>query len=225
LVDAAQKRGVHVLRLYGSTEVLVATWNRPGSSPEHRRGTDGTAMTHVDIEVRGHEGDPVGPDQPGELAVRGPNTCVGYFDDRERTAATFVDGWVLSGDLVTTDEDGYVTVVGRKKEIIIRGGLNITPREIEELLALFPEVERAAVVGLPDDRLGERMCACVVLHRGARLDLETTVDRLKEQGLATYKLPERLEVVERIPTTASGKITKHELIRSLMQTDNDQGVR
>jgi acyl-coenzyme A synthetase/AMP-(fatty) acid ligase len=222
LVDAAHNRGVHVLRLYGSTEVLVATWNRPGSGPEHRRGTDGRPMTHVDIEVRGDGGDPVGPDQPGELAVRGPNTCVGYFDDRERTAATFVDGWVLSGDLVTKDEDDYVTVVGRKKEIIIRGGLNITPREIEELLALFPEVERAAVVGLPDDRLGERMCACVVLHRGARLDLVTTVDRLKDQGLATYKLPERLEIVERIPTTASGKITKHELIRSLVQTDNDQ---
>ena len=221
LVDAAVERGVQVLRLYGSTEVLVGTWNRPTSSLEHRRHTDGKPMSHVDIEVRDEGGDPVGPGQPGELAVRGPNTCVGYFDDPERTASTFVDGWVLSGDLVTEDPDGYVTVVGRKKEIIIRGGLNITPREIEEMLTLFPEVERAAVVGLPDERLGERMCACVVLHRGARLDLITTVARLKEQGLATYKLPERLEVVESLPTTASGKIPKHEIIRSIMQADSE----
>ena len=122
-------------------------------------------MSHVDIEVRDEGGGPVAPGQPGELAVRGPNTCVGYFDDPERTASTFVDGWVLSGDLVAEDVDGYVTVVGRKKEIIIRGGLNITPREIEEMLTLFPEVERAAVVGLPDERLGERMCACVIPRR------------------------------------------------------------
>ncbi|HEX4245548.1 MAG TPA: fatty acid--CoA ligase family protein, partial [Acidimicrobiales bacterium] len=189
------------------------------SSPGQRRHTDGTAMTHVDIEVRDEGGEPVGPDQPGELAIRGPNTCVGYFDDAERTAATFVDGWVLSGDLVTRGEDGSVTVVGRKKEIIIRGGINITPREIEEMLALFPEIERVAVVGLPDDRLGERMCACVVLHPGASLDLPMTVERLKEQGLATYKLPERLELVDRLPTTASGKITKHEIVRSLIQAD------
>jgi non-ribosomal peptide synthetase component E (peptide arylation enzyme) len=174
----------------------------------------------VDIEVRDDRGDPVGPDQPGELAIRGPNTCVGYFDDAERTASTFVDGWVLSGDLVTEGRDGSVTVVGRKKEIIIRGGINITPREIEELLALFPEIERAAVVGLPDDRLGERMCACVVLHPGATLDLPTMVGRLTDGGLATYKLPERLEVVDSLPTTASGKITKHEIVRTLMQAES-----
>ena len=221
LVDAAEERGVRVLRLYGSTEVLVATWNRPGSSLEQRRDTDGTPMSHVDIEVRDEGSGPVEPGQPGELAVRGPNTCVGYYDDAARTAATFVDGWVLSGDLVTQDEDGAVTVVGRKKEIIIRGGLNITPREIEEMLAHFPEVDRAAVVGLPDDRLGERMCACVVLHPGASLGLETTVGRLKELGLATYKLPERLEIVDSLPTTASGKITKHEIVKSLMQADNE----
>jgi non-ribosomal peptide synthetase component E (peptide arylation enzyme) len=178
-------------------------------------------MSHVDIEVRDEGSGPVEPGQPGELAVRGPNTCVGYYDDAARTAATFVDGWVLSGDLVTQDEDGAVTVVGRKKEIIIRGGLNITPREIEEMLAHFPEVDRAAVVGLPDDRLGERMCACVVLHPGASLGLETTVGRLKELGLATYKLPERLEIVDSLPTTASGKITKHEIVKSLMQADNE----
>jgi cyclohexanecarboxylate-CoA ligase len=221
LVDAATERGVQVLRLYGSTEVLVATWNRPGSTLDQRRHTDGAPLSHVDIEVRDDRGDPVGPGQAGELAIRGPNTCVGYFDDVERTATTFVDGWVQSGDLVTEGPDGSVTVVGRKKEIIIRGGINITPREVEEMLALFPEIDRAAVVGLPDERLGERMCACVVLHAGANLDLPTMVGRLSEAGLATYKLPERLELVDSLPTTASGKITKHEIVRTLMQAESE----
>ena len=150
----------------------------------------------------------------GELFVRGPNTCVGFFDDPERTAATFVG---RMGPHAATwspiDDDGYVTVVGRKKEIIIRGGLNIAPREIEEMLADFPEIQRAAVIGLPDARLGERMCACVVLRQDSVLDLETVVERLTGAGLATYKLPERLEILDALPATASGKIQKHELVR------------
>ena len=169
------------------------------------------------VDDDGHE---LAAGQPGELEVRGPNTCVGFFTDPDRTTATFGDdGWVRSGDLVTIDGDGYLTVVGRKKEIIIRGGLNITPREIEELLAAFPEVERAAVIGLPDERLGERTCACVVLRPGATLDVETMGERLEEVGLARYKRPERLEVLDSLPATASGKIQKHELIRTLTSRD------
>ena len=215
LVEAAAQQGIRVLRLYGSTEVLVATWNGPTASPGQRRTTDGSPLSHVEIEVR-DVGEPVEAGQAGELHVRGPNTCVGFFDDAERTEATFApDGWVSTGDLVTVDVDGYLTVVGRKKEIIIRGGLNIAPREIEELLVAFDEVERAAVVGLADDRLGERMCACVVLHRDQVLDFATMVERLRTAGLATYKLPERLEVLASLPTTASGKVQKHEIVRRL----------
>jgi cyclohexanecarboxylate-CoA ligase len=217
LVDAAGAVGIGALRLYGSTEVLVGTWNRPSSSAEQRRMTDGVAMSHVEVSVRDDEGIPLEPGTPGELYVRGPNTCVGFFDDPERTAATFdAEGWVRSGDLCTVGDDGYLTVVGRKKEIIIRGGLNIAPREVEDLLVGFVEVERAAVIGLPDDRLGERMCACVVLRSGAALDLATTVERLRAAGLATYKLPERLEVLDALPSTASGKIQKHEIVRALI---------
>jgi acyl-coenzyme A synthetase/AMP-(fatty) acid ligase len=219
LVDAAGAHGIQVLRLYGSTEVLVATWNRPESSLEHRRMTDGVAMSHVEVEVRGDGGTSVPREDEGELVTRGPNTCVGFYDDVDRTAATFdADGWVRSGDVVTMNGAGYVTVVGRRKEIIIRGGLNIAPREIEELLVAFPEVERAAVVGLPDDRLGERMCACVVLRSGASLDFDTMIDRLRGAGLARYKHPERLEVLDGLPTTPSGKVQKHEIVRALSTT-------
>jgi acyl-CoA synthetase (AMP-forming)/AMP-acid ligase II len=216
LVDAAAEAGVGVLRLYGSTEVLVGTWNRTDTPVGQRRNSDGWPMSQVEIEARDENDRPVPPGQTGELYVRGPNTCVGFFDDPARTQATFLDGgWVRSGDLVTIDEAGYLTVVGRRKEIIIRGGLNITPREIEEMLLRFDEVEQVAVVGLPDERLGETMCACVVLAEGCPLDLETTVARLRGEGLATYKLPERLQICESLPMTASGKVQKHVLISEL----------
>jgi non-ribosomal peptide synthetase component E (peptide arylation enzyme) len=207
-VRAAAERGIGVLRLYGSTEVLVGTWNRVDSPDDKKQHTDGRPMTHVEVKV----------DDDGELFTRGPNTCVGFFDDPERTAATFdADGWVRSGDLVSIDDDGYLTVVGRKKEIIIRGGMNIAPREIEELIVAFPEVQRVAVVGLPDERLGERMCACVVLEPGSTLELATVVERLEAGGLAKFKLPQRLAVLEALPTTASGKVQKHEIVKALTE--------
>ena len=215
LVRAAGAVGVDVLRLYGSTEVLVATWNRPGSPVARRAHTDGVAMSEVEVEVRGDDGTSRSPGERGEIYVRGPNTCVGFFRDAERTAATFHDGWVRSGDLAVIDADGALTVSGRKKEIIIRGGVNIAPREIEELLVAWPEVERAAVVGLPDRRLGERSCACVVLRPGAALTFEDLVTRLRAAGLAAFKLPESLEILDGLPTTASGKVQKHEIVRAL----------
>jgi acyl-CoA synthetase (AMP-forming)/AMP-acid ligase II len=225
LVTAAHQRGIRVLRLYGSTEVLVGTWNRPDSQWEKRCGTDGRAMSEVEVTVHDDAGAPVPAGTPGEIYVRGPNTCVGFFDDEPRTAATFdAEGWVRSGDLATLDADGYLTIVGRRKEIIIRGGLNIAPREIEDLLVGFPEVEKAAVVGLPDPRLGERMCACVVFAPGcSALTLEEVVARLKDLGLATFKLPERLEVVTELPTTASGKVQKHEIVRVLTAAEATRG--
>ena len=220
LVDAATEVGIGVLRLYGSTEVLVGSWNRPSSTDEQRRTTDGVAISGVDLEVRGADNQPVSAGTPGELVTRGPNTCVGFFDDPERTAAVFEPGgWVRSGDTVTIGDAGYLTVVGRTKEILIRGGINIAPREIEDLLLGFAEVERAAVIGLPDDRLGERTCACVVVRPGASLDLPEVVARFEALGVATYKWPQRLEILDTLPSTASGKIRKHEIVASLVARD------
>jgi len=219
LVRRAVARGIDVLRLYGSTEVLVATWNRPGSAMETRVETDGCALSGVEVEVRDDSGAVCPPGVAGEIFVRGPNTCVGFYRDPARTEATFgSDGWVRSGDLATIDDAGALTVVGRKKEIVIRGGMNITPREIEELLLAFPEVERAAVVGLPDERLGERVCACVVLAAGRALAFDEMVARLRAEGLATYKLPERLEILDALPMTASGKTQKFEIVARLTGT-------
>jgi acyl-coenzyme A synthetase/AMP-(fatty) acid ligase len=217
LVRRAAGCGIGVRRLYGSTEVLVATWNRPEGPLDKTVETDGPALSGVEVEVRAEDGSVCPPDVAGEIHVRGPNTCVGFYRDEARTAATFAPGgWVRSGDLATMDADGFMTVVGRKKEIIIRGGLNITPREIEDLLLDFPEVDKAAVVGLPDERLGERVCACVVLAPGAALEFADMVERLRGIGLATYKLPQRLETLEALPITASGKIQKFEIVNRLV---------
>jgi acyl-CoA synthetase (AMP-forming)/AMP-acid ligase II len=216
LVVAAHRHGIGVLRLYGSTEGLVISVNRADSGEDKKRHTDGRPMTGIDVSVRDDTGQPAPTGQPGEIWVRGPDVCVGFYNDPQRTAAAFTaDGWLRSGDLGTLDADGYISVVGRKKEIIIRGGMNITPREVEELLLAFPEVERAAVVGLPDNRLGERCCACVVLRQGSTLDFAAMVDRLKATGLATYKLPERLEVLPGLPMTPSGKVQKFAIVAQL----------
>ena len=217
LVAAADEHGITVLRLYGSTESLVATWNRPDSSREKRVETDGRALDHVEVEVRSETGQAL-VGEPGEIVVRGPNTTVGLFADPDRTAAAFDgDGWLRQGDLGVLDADGYLTIVGRVKEIVIRGGLNIAPREIEELTLQHAAVAEVAVVGVPHPRLGEQACAFVVLREGTTLELPELVAFLKAHGLATFKLPERLVVVDALPRTPTGKVQKFALVSALSE--------
>jgi acyl-coenzyme A synthetase/AMP-(fatty) acid ligase len=215
VVTASEALGMRVLRLYGSTEALMVTTNRPDSAEAKRIETDGCALDHVEVEVRDDEGRAV-VGAPGEIHVRGPNTSVGFYADPDRTAAVYEpDGWVRSGDLGVLDADGYLAIVGRKKEIIIRGGINIAPREIEDLVIEHPDVAETAVVGLPHPRLGEMTCACVVLREGATLELSGLTDFLSAHGMATYKLPQRLEVLDGLPRTPSGKVKKFELVAQL----------
>jgi acyl-CoA synthetase (AMP-forming)/AMP-acid ligase II len=210
LVARAAELGIFVLRIYGSTEALSSTGNRIESPYEKRVGTDGFPIDHVEVEIRRDDGTPTEPGEAGEVFVRGPNTSVGFLRDQERTAAIFDgDGWVGSGDLAVMDGDGYISIVGRKKEIIIRGGLNVAPREVEELLLGMPNVLAAAVVGIPHPRLGETGCAFLVVEAGAEIGFEAMVAYLRGRGLAAYKLPERLELVEHLPMTPSGKVQKH----------------
>lgn len=219
LVRAAAARGIGVLRLYGSTEMLGVTWAPPDVPDGKRDNTDGAVMPHVDIDVRDDAGRPVTRGTPGELVTRSPSTAVGFFDDPERTAATFLPGgWVRSGDLVVLDTDDYMTVVGRKKEIIIRGGINIAPREIEDVLATMPGVAAVAVIGLPDERLGEIACACVVPDDpGSATTLDDLVAFLERHDIAKYKYPQRVEIVPRLPMTPSGKVQKHLLRAAFTQ--------
>lgn len=223
LVHAAAAAGVTVLRIYGSTEGLVITWNRADSPLDKRAETDGLPMPEVEVEIRDDEDRVLGPGSPGEIHVRGPEVCVGFFDDPERTARAFTaDGWWRSGDLGVIDTDGYLTIVGRKKEIIIRGGMNIAPREIEDLLCEMPAVRAAAVIGLPDERLGELVCACVVTDEP--LTLDDIVAHLRARDLATYKLPQAVRLVDSIPMTASGKLRKAALRDEIVAALADGGA-
>ncbi|WAX58470.1 AMP-binding protein [Jatrophihabitans cynanchi] len=214
LVDAAAGVGIQCLRLYGATEFLVATWVRPGSSDAHRTFTDGLPLPGVDVEVRDAAGRAV-VGETGDIYVRSASNAVGLFRDPERTGATFVDGWIRSGDLGVLDTDGGLSLTGRRKEIIIRGGLNITPREIEEVVQVLPAVRTVVVAGVTDERLGEITCAFVVLEPGSSLAFDELAEHLQSQGLARFKWPQRLEIVAEMPTTATGKIRKHVLIEQL----------
>lgn len=216
LVREAATQGVQVLRIYGSTEGLIISWNQPNSPAEKKEMTDGLPPDDTQVAVWDDNGRILGPGEVGELMVHGPNVCVGFYKDRERTAATFTpEGWLRSGDLGRVDAEGYVTVVGRKKEVIIRGGLNIAPREIEELLLEMPGVRDVAVVGVPDERLGELVCACIVPEEGTEPALDDIVAFLRARDVALYKLPQQMRVIADLPRTPTGKVRKTELASAL----------
>jgi acyl-CoA synthetase (AMP-forming)/AMP-acid ligase II len=212
LVRAAAQAGITVLRLYGSTEGLIMSWNQPQSPREKREATDGVHLPDVELQVRDELDVPLEPGSPGELVVRGPNVCLGFFADPERTAGSFTpDGWYRTGDVGTVDAQGYVSIVGRKKEVIIRGGLNIAPRELEDLISEMPGVLDVAVLGVPDERLGEIVCACIVPSEQDAVDFDRMVEFLRARDVATYKLPQRLRLVPQLPRTATGKVRKVDL--------------
>lgn len=211
--EALDKLGILLLGAYGMTEHFVSTIARPGDPPEKLWGTDGRPLDGVEVEVFDDARERILPaGEMGELACRGPNVGVGYFCDPQRTRETFrKDGWQFSEDYATKDEAGFIRIVGRKKDMIIRGGINISPTEIEDILYTHPKVFQAAIVAMPDQRLGEKACAYIVPRRGEIFTFEEMVAFLKEKKVATYKLPERLELVDELPMTPSGKVRKNVL--------------
>jgi long-chain acyl-CoA synthetase len=155
----------------------------------------------------------VAPGEVGEILIRGHNVMKGYWRKPEATAdAITSDGWFRSGDLARMDDDGYFFIVDRKKDLIIRGGYNVYPREIEEVLYTHPAVREAAVVGMPHDELGEEVAAAVALKPGLQASAEELRDFVKEQ-VAAYKYPRIVWFVDELPKTATGKILKRELLR------------
>jgi len=198
--------------VYGATDGGTPSMLCFGDAPDKRYTTVGKVYAHnelrlVDASLRDV---PVG--QEGEILWRTPTKSYGYLNEPERTAqAFFEDGWYRSGDLGHLDEQGYLSIVGRVKDLIIRGGQNISPRELEEQIIVLAEVADVAVIGVPDPVLGERVCACVVLQPGATLSHEGLVDQLRAAELATYKLPERLEIFDDFPKSTGGKVSKVEL--------------
>ncbi|EHP6306254.1 medium-chain fatty-acid--CoA ligase [Escherichia coli O9:H4] len=214
-----QQRGIKLLSVYGSTESsphAVVNLDDPLSRFMH---TDGYAAAGVEIKVVDDARKTLPPGCEGEEASRGPNVFMGYFDEPELTArALDEEGWYYSGDLCRMDEAGYIKITGRKKDIIVRGGENISSREVEDILLQHPKIHDVCVVAMPDERLGERSCAYVVLKAPHHsLSLEEVVAFFSRKRVAKYKYPEHIVVIEKLPRTASGKIQKFLLRKDIMR--------
>jgi len=207
--DFERTFGVRIIEGYGLSETSpVACFNhldRP-SKP----GTVGQPLFSVDVMCVNDRDEPVSTGEPGEVVIRGHNIMKGYYKQPEATAEAFRNGWFHTGDIGVLDADGYLSIVDRKKDMILRGGFNVYPRELEEVLLTHPAISLAAVIGVPDERLGEEVKAIVVKKSGAQL----TEDELRawcQEQFASYKYPRLVEFRSELPTTATGKVLKREL--------------
>jgi fatty-acyl-CoA synthase len=179
---------------------------------ERRVGTVGRVHPHIEVKIVDTEGRIVPLGTPGELCTRGYSVMLGYWDDIEMTAHAIDRGhWMHTGDLATIDEEGYVNIVGRIKDMVIRGGENVYPREIEEFLYTHPDIADVQVIGVPDEKYGEELMAWIVMRAGAE---PLTPERIREfcaDRLARYKIPRYVHVVDAFPMTITGKIRKVEM--------------
>jgi long-chain acyl-CoA synthetase len=204
--------GCSILEGYGLSETSpIASFNHPDR--ERKPGSIGTPIDGVEMRLVDDAGNEVTHGEVGEIVIRGHNVMKGYWRRPDATADAFsADGWFRSGDLAVVDEDGYFFIVDRKKDLIIRGGYNVYPREVEEILYSHPAVREAAVVGMPHDELGEEVAAAVALKPHTRVTEEELREFVKEQ-VAAYKYPRVVWFVDELPKTATGKILKRELLR------------
>ncbi|MHB8465474.1 MAG: class I adenylate-forming enzyme family protein [Acidimicrobiales bacterium] len=210
-LHAAIKRelgGAGIVSSWGLTEAPVLTFSTLDDADETLASTEGMPMPGVELRVVGSDGASAGPGQEGELQVRGPQVTAGYVD-ASLDAAAFVDGWFRTGDLGVVDDRGYISITGRLKDVIIRNGENISAKQVEDLLFDHPKVADVAVIGLPDDRTGERVCAVVATAVGeVPLGLAELTAFLRDAGLRAQAIPEQVEHVEAIPRNPAGKVTK-----------------
>jgi non-ribosomal peptide synthetase component E (peptide arylation enzyme) len=207
----------HLIELYGMLETGFHTYTRLDDDPEAVTGTVGTVSLGLGLRLIDESGRDVAAGAEGEIAALGPSVHLGYHKNPSANAELFTsDGWFRTGDLGQFDGAGNVKIVGRLKEMINRGGKKFFPREIEEILYTHPKILHAAIVGVPDSRLGERNCLCVILRPGQAIALDEVVGYLKD-GVATYKLPETIEIFDELPFTPTGKIQRHVLVKRVLE--------
>ncbi len=206
--------GAQICEGYGLTETSPVTHINPfGAST--KPGTIGLPLSNTDakiVDVDDYTKEVTEPGQPGELCLKGPQIMKGYINRPEETAATLKDGWLLTGDIAIVDEQGYFSIVDRKKDMIISGGFNVYPRDVDEVLFTHPKVLEACVIGVPDEYSGERIKAFVVLKSGEEVTPDEIIDFCKK-NLVKYKVPKYVEFVEELPKSAVGKILRKELRR------------
>lgn len=217
LVARAEAAGIHMFRRYGMSEHPTVTQGADGDPLHDRMTTDGRLRPGVEVRIVDEQGNDVETGQEGEVVTRGPDMFLGYSDPAIDAAAWLPGCWFLSGDIGRLDEAGLLAITDRKKDIIIRGGENISSREVEELLLRIPGVREAAAVGYPDERLGERICAYLIVDAGLDLDLAAIDAAFRRFGAARQKTPERVVLAQDLPRTPAGKIKKAELRRELRE--------
>jgi long-chain acyl-CoA synthetase len=204
-----EKFGCNILEGYGLSETSpVASFNHPDR--ERKVGSIGTPVAGVEMRVVDEDGADVDEGDVGEIAIRGPNVMKGYWRKDDATAEAIKDGWFHTGDMAKVDSDGYFFIVDRKKELIIRGGYNVYPREVEEALYEHPAVQEVAVVGVPDDKMGEEVGAAVVLKQDEDVSVDELRDFVKGE-VASYKYPRKIWIVDELPKGPTGKILKREV--------------
>jgi long-chain acyl-CoA synthetase len=204
-----EKFGCKILEGYGLSETSpVASFNHPDR--ERKIGSIGTPVAGVEMKVVGEDGEEVPQGEVGEIVIKGPNVMKGYWRKDDATREAIKDGWFHSGDMAKVDDEGYFFIVDRKKEMILRGGYNVYPREIEEVLYEHPAVAEVAVVGVPDDKMGEEVGAAIVLKKGEDVSADEIKAFVKDQ-VAGYKYPRRIWFVDELPKGPTGKILKREV--------------
>lgn len=204
-----QKFGAEVLEGYGLSEAAPVVASQKRGEPI-KPGSVGKPIHGVEVKVVDDQGNELPPNEVGELVVRGDNITPGYFKNEEATREVLKDGWLHTGDMAKIDEDGYIYIVDRKKDLIIRGGFNIYPRDLEELLVKHPAVMEASVIGVPSERMGEEVVAYVVKKPGVEVTEEELIAYCQEH-LAKYKTPRRVLFIDEMPRNGVGKILKTEL--------------
>ncbi len=216
VAERASRLGISIVRMYGSTEHPSITGSRHSDPADRRLTTDGRPLDGVEIRLLDEDGRPVDPGRPGEIWSRGPDCCMGYTDPALTVASFDDEGWYRTEDIGVLDDDGYLTITDRKKDVIIRGGENVSAAEVEGLLSEMDGVAEVAVVAAPHPRLGEQVCAFIRIVPGAGVpDLSDVQRCLQGAGLARQKWPEQLRIVEELPRTPSGKVKKEVLRRQL----------
>ena len=211
LLETWQDRGVEIVQGYGLTEAAPNVLCLPPEEATRKLGFAGKPYPHVDVALRDADtGALVEGTGTGELVVRGPNVFAGYWRNAEATEAAFADGWLLTGDVAERDAEGFYRIAGRIKDMVISGGENVYPAEIEDVLHAHPAVLEAAVVGVPDERWGEACAAFVVLREGSNVGTEE-LQRLCRDRLARFKVPKTFAFVDALPRSSMGKVLKDEL--------------
>ena len=217
VVERCHRAGILTYRAYGSTEHPTVTSGAPEHSAEQRARTDGALNPGCRIRIVDDQGSDVPPGEAGEILCQGPEQFLGYHRAELNHDAFLPGGWFRTGDVGRLEAEGFLTVTDRKKDVIIRGGENIASKEVEDYLVEHPAVSEAAVVAAPDERLGERVCAFVMLRPGRSLTLDDVRNHFAGLRVARQKTPERLEVVADLPRTPSGKVKKYELRERLRE--------